>query len=169
MEMEALGGASWHRRGRPVCALRNPAAQYTTTSISSTRRPRTSFHPPSAMASDMTAQEPTAAHGRQHFVRSVLCNGIDGRINALDAQATTTELPRNSTAERAEEEETPALPPRLDSRTDATVEPSAERGHETPAPAENEHPQVALLRGMFPDFDTMVLYVSFSRQLPATY
>ncbi|EPT04691.1 hypothetical protein FOMPIDRAFT_1157008 [Fomitopsis schrenkii] len=90
------------------------------------------------MSSDTTAQEPPAAH---------------------DAQATTTEPPPRATAEHAEEEETPALPPRLDSRTDAPVEPLAERGHGTPAQTENEHehPQVALLRGMFPDFDNVIL------------
>ncbi|KAI0728272.1 hypothetical protein C8Q72DRAFT_835751 [Fomitopsis betulina] len=72
---------------------------------------------------------------------------------AHDAQATTTERPPRATVEDVEEE-TPALPPRLDSRTDALLEPLVEHPH---AQTENEHPQVALLRGMFPDFDNVIL------------
>ena len=161
--MVAPSGASWSRETRlrtaqPGADSRAVHHNVYFTHPPSPRRPRTFRHPSSAMSTDTTAQESAAAHGTSRFVRSVLCDGIDGGINALDTQATTTEPPSNATAEHAEEEETPALPPRLDSRADAPVEPSAERGHETPAPTENEHPQVALLRGMFPDFDPVILY-----------
>ncbi|KAH9913303.1 uncharacterized protein B0H18DRAFT_1025091 [Fomitopsis serialis] len=74
-----------------------------------------------------------------------------------DASATATDTSLNLGADPGGDEETPELPPRLDSRAEASVAPSTEHGPEAPAPTENEHPQVALLRGMFPDFDTLIL------------
>ncbi|KZT71771.1 hypothetical protein DAEQUDRAFT_749785 [Daedalea quercina L-15889] len=88
------------------------------------------------MSSDVTSQDTPATH---------------------DTSATTTDTSHNPTADPFGEEETPALPPRLDSRTEASVAPSADHGSEAPAETGNEHPQVSLLRGMFPDFDTVVL------------
>ncbi|KAH9839169.1 uncharacterized protein C8Q71DRAFT_748265 [Rhodofomes roseus] len=88
------------------------------------------------MSGDATSQKPPATH---------------------DTQATTVDTAHNPSANILEEEETPALPPRLDSWTEESVPASAEHGPEAPTETENEHPQVALLRAMFPDFDAVIL------------
>lgn len=150
-EWSARTAQAWRRLPRST-----PRRLFQTTAVPAPSR--TFLDPSSAMSSDTTQ----AAHGTSRLEQSVLCNGVD---TTPDAQATTTERPPRATVEDVEEE-TPALPPRLDSRTDALLEPLVEHPH---AQTENEHPQVALLRGMFPDFDNVILYAPLPHMDLAVY